>query len=359
MPLQKTHSPIAFTICTANHLPRALTLGEGLAKHAPEFSFYAVLIDPLTPAINRLIAGDQRIVPIDDLNLAFLETLKTQYDPAEISFCLKPFVFEYFFKRFPQSRFAVYFDSDVMVYHSIHRIEGFLDTSDVVLTPHLLHPYGFDGKTPDEFDTLRTGYFNMGFAAMANRPSTFKLLEWWRERMVHHGHANRAIGLSADQFWMTFAPYYFDKIFIDHHPGMNVAYWNLHERNLSESKGTIFVNGKHPLIFIHFSGFDPLTPQLTCDSSFFNRFDSTGLPVFAQLSRQYAERLLVNHYSKLSRIPSIWLSKPKLLRSKIRKAKNPTAKVEYALVFFVAKMPAVLRKSLWRLALIFVTHTKY
>ena len=213
MSTHENPSRIAFTICTVNHLPRALTLAEGMAKHAPDFLFFVVLIDPITPAVVRVITADQRIVPLDDLKVGFLEALKTRYDPAEISFCLKPAAFRYFFERFPQSRFAIYFDSDVMIYHSIGRIETFLDTHDVVLTPHLLRPYGFDGKTPDEFDTLRTGYFNMGFAAMANRPRTLRLLDWWQERMVHHGHANRVIGLSADQFWMTFCTLLFRQHF--------------------------------------------------------------------------------------------------------------------------------------------------
>lgn len=356
---QKKNSPIAFTICTISHLPRALTLAEGMAEYAPDFLFFMVLIDPLRPEVNRVIAEDPRIVPIDKLQVGFLEALKTQYDPAEISFLLKPVVFRYFFERFPQSPFALYFDSDVMLYHPLRHIEPFLDTHDVVLTPHLLSPYGFDGKTPDEFDTLRTGYFNMGFAAMANRLRTLTLLDWWQERMVHHGHANRAIGLSADQFWMTFAPYYFDKIFIDPNPGMNVAYWNLHERNLSESDGMILVNKEHPLIFIHFSGFDPQIPHHISDPLFFNRFDGIKQPVFARLCRRYAESLLANHYTELSRVTSDWLSKPELLEAKCREAQSRSTKVQYALVYGMSKMPEVLRRRLWRLALLFISHSKY
>ena len=359
VPTQENHSRIAFTICTTSHLPRALTLAESMAEHAPDFFFFLILIDPLTPAVRRVISADRRIVPIDSLKFDFLEALKKRYDPAEISFLLKPFAFRYFFERFPQSRFAVYFDSDVMIYHPIRRIETFLDTHDVVLTPHLLRPYGFDGKTPNEFDTLRTGYFNMGFAAMANRPSTLRLLDWWQERMVHHGHANRTIGLSADQFWMTFSPYYFDKIFIDHHPGMNVAYWNLHERNLSESGGMTFVNGEHPLIFFHFSGFNPQEPCHICDPLFFNRFEIARQSVLRRLSHQYAQRLLANQYRALSRVPSNWLSRSQLLSEKYRMARDLSTKVEYALVYFMAKMPVCLRRRLWRLALLFVSHTKY
>ena len=246
-----------------------------------------------------------------------------------------------------------------MVYHPIRRIESFFDTHHVVLTPHLLHPCGVNGKTPDEFEILRTGYFNMGFAAMANRPSTLKLLDWWRERMIQYGHANRAIGLSADQFWMTIAPYYFDDIFIDHHPGMNVAYWNLHERNLSESGGMIWVNREHPLIFTHFSGFDPQKPQYICDPQFFARFISTEQPIFVRLSHQYAERLLANHHRALSRIPSNWLSRSKLLSAKFRETRDPSAKIQYALIYLAEKMPDSLRKRLWRLALLFVSQTKY
>ena len=140
---------------------------------------------------------------------------------------------------------------------------------------------------------------------------------------------------------------------------MNVAYWNLHERNLSESDGMTFVNREHPLIFTHFSGFNPQKPHHLCDPLFFNRFDSTEQPVFTRLSHQYAERLLENHYSQLSRIPSSWLSGPKLVTAKFREARDPFVKIQYALVYWMARMPVKLRRRLWRLALLFVSDTKY
>ena len=351
--------PIAFTISTTNHLSRALPLADSMTAHAPEYAFFIVLVDPLTPAVSRIVMDDHRIVPIDDLKVSSLKDLMAKYDPAEVCFSLKPVAFRYFFGKFSQSPFVVYFDSDVMIYHPIHRIEALLSNRDVVLTPHLLRPYASDGKMPDEFGTLRTGYFNMGFAAMANRPSAFLLLDWWWDRMIRHGHANRAIGLSADQFWMAFAPHYFDGVYIDRHPGMNVAYWNLHERNLSDVNDRILVNGQYPLIFIHFSGFDPQNPHQITNPLFFNRFSSSEQPVFARLSREYTERLLVNHHDLLSKIPSPWFSNGKQLAEKMREQRDFPIRIQYVLVYLTAKMPLRLRRYLWRLALLLVSHIQY
>ena len=58
-----------------------------------------------------------------------------------------------------------------------------------------------------------------------------------------------------DQRWVDFAPSFFDH-FILKDPTYNVAYWNLHERDLEWTDGRYLVNGQ-PLTFFHFSGFVP------------------------------------------------------------------------------------------------------
>src|SRR5262249_51445438 len=70
---------------------------------------------------------------------------------------------------------------------------------------------------------------------------------------------------------------------ISRHPGLNAAYWNLHERHFQSVNGQHFVNGQ-PLRFFHFSGYsldkpDALTKHWT-RFTFENRPDMR--PIFAE-----------------------------------------------------------------------------
>ena len=61
------------------------------------------------------------------------------------------------------------------------------------------------------------------------------------------------LGLFTDQKWGNFLPTFYDDVVISRHPGMNVANWNLENRDLSfNSDGECLVNGER-LILYHFS----------------------------------------------------------------------------------------------------------
>ena len=89
-----------------------------------------------------------------------------------------------------------------------------------------------------------------------------KFLEWWGKRLETKAHINFAKGMFTDQIWLNFAPLFFKNVCILDHPGYNMAYWNLHERSLTNSM-KVFKNGEEfNLVFYHFSGFDPLKPDI-------------------------------------------------------------------------------------------------
>ena len=63
-------------------------------------------------------------------------------------------------------------------------------------------------------------------------------------------------GLFTDQKWIDDVPSKFEGVFVINHPGYNVAYWNLMQREVKVIDGKITVNSK-PMYFFHFSGFIP------------------------------------------------------------------------------------------------------
>jgi hypothetical protein len=66
------------------------------------------------------------------------------------------------------------------------------------------------------------------------------------------------VGLYADQLWLSMLPYVFENaVSLIMDPGINVAYWNLHERQIgATTKGELVLKSGETVKLIHFSGFD-------------------------------------------------------------------------------------------------------
>jgi glycosyltransferase involved in cell wall biosynthesis len=80
-------------------------------------------------------------------------------------------------------------------------------------------------------------------------------------------------------------------------PTINVAYWNLKQRNLSFDDGGWKVDGG-TLGFFHFSGFNP--DKMDCLSKYTTAFRGIEIsPVLAKLLEQYAARLRANNHGSI------------------------------------------------------------
>jgi glycosyltransferase involved in cell wall biosynthesis len=110
----------------------------------------------------------------------------------------------------------------------------------------------------DEFHILAAGVYNLGFIAVGASATPF--IDWWWERTQRDARIDPARMMFTDQRWVDFAPSLFDH-YILKDPTCNVAYWNLHERDLQWDGRQYLVNGR-PLTFFHFSGFDSKRPYL-------------------------------------------------------------------------------------------------
>ena len=151
----------------------------------------------------------------------------------------------------------MYLDPDIFVYAPMSPVFDALNSANAVLTPHITVPVD-DGKLPSEQDFLYNGTYNLGFIAVRQGQETERMLGWWEQRCLDQGFSEGRAGLFVDQKWMNLAPGLFDGVTILRHLGCNMAYWNLHERYLSQgTDGGYVVNGIVPLCFFHFSGIVP------------------------------------------------------------------------------------------------------
>jgi hypothetical protein len=123
-------------------------------------------------------------------------------------------------------------------------------------------------------------------------------------------------------------PCYFDKVLIDKHPGMNMAYWNLQERKIIGEKGKYKVNDNFDLLFFHFSTYNPFIEDNIADKQ--NRYKLSERPDLQMLYAEYEEMVNANYFKELKQIPCAYGRKPKPLKrfKRVRAAiTNPLRKV--------------------------------
>jgi hypothetical protein len=158
-----------------------------------------------------------------------------------------------------------------------------------------------DGARPSDVDFLRTGVFNLGFIGLKASDQSRAMLDWWESRCLGMGFNDPAFGTFVDQKWMNLVPCYFSSVRILRHPGCNVAYWNLHERDIEDlGAGRYQVNGED-LVCFHFSGLVPTNP--TALSKYQNRHELIAGSVISELVRDYCARLFELGHARYAAFP--------------------------------------------------------
>ena len=290
----------AFTICAKNYLAQALTLRESFLKHNPSLNFFIFLADKIDGVedVDGIVALDKSWIP-DWVNMAF------KYDVIEFNTSIKPFCFGKLFKEGYEK--VIYLDPDIYVTRPLDYIYECLNNKSVVLTPHYCDiEEHFDGAVSEETFN-KVGIYNLGFCALKNDKVGQEIAKWWQNRLQYKCYSQSSEGLFVDQKWMDYIPGFFpDATCVSSHHGMNVAIWNLHERELfiDEKQGYMIRRKKtgdeFPLLFFHFSGFDPF--ETTIINRRHPQFNVTTYPSFKPIIEEYREQVYANGYDRFSKM---------------------------------------------------------
>ncbi len=245
----------ACTIVAHNYLPYAKVLQRSFEQFNPGVTFTTLIVDGTED--DRSIPGIGRVVLPSDLgmNTETLHSMMMIYDVMEISTALKPSLLMMLIRSGSDS--VCYLDPDIQVFGSLADVFDDAWASRIALTPRTSSPIRRDGLNISEQSIMAAGMFNLGFIAASAKSYSF--LSWWHERLETDAISDPTNQLFTDQRWLDWAPSFFDvKVLRD--PGLNVAYWNLHDREFTRREdGGLDVNG-HPLRFFHFSGYSPEYP---------------------------------------------------------------------------------------------------
>lgn len=289
-----------FTICAKNYLAQALTLKESFLKHNPSLNFFIFLADKIDGVedVEGVVTLDKSWIP-DWVNMAY------KYDVIEFNTSIKPFCFGKLFKEGYEK--VIYLDPDIYVTRPLDFIYECLNNKSVVLTPHYCDiEEHFDGAVSEETFN-KAGIYNLGFCALKNDKVGQEIAKWWQNRLQYKCYSQSSEGLFVDQKWMDYIPGFFpDATCVSSHHGMNVAIWNLHERELfiDEKQGYMIRRKKtgdeFPLLFFHFSGFDPF--ETTIINRRHPQFNVTTYPSFKPIIEEYRERVYANGYDRFSKM---------------------------------------------------------
>ncbi|GAB3789168.1 hypothetical protein GCM10028797_23830 [Dyella agri] len=239
-----------FTICSRNFTAYARTLADSVRAQHPDAALFVALCDERGEGYD--VSGlPFELVELDQLDIVDYQEMGRRYNITEFNTAIKPFVFTYLFERRGFEK-VVYLDPDILVVSPLEEVTDALSKgAEAVLTPHILHPAENTERT--DIHMLQLGIYNLGFVALRNTARVREIVRWWERRLEFECVIRPEEGLFVDQKWADLLPSFIENTHILHHPGYNVAYWNLPQREVTLRDDTWLVNGQR-LRFVHFSG---------------------------------------------------------------------------------------------------------
>ena len=267
---------LCFSSFTFSYLNRARVLFASLRRFHPEWELVALITDAAPPGFRLDVEAEpfDRVVYASELGIPNFTSWLFKHDVVEVCTAVKgPFLHQACESGAADA--VIYLDPDTALLGSLAPLEAWLETDDILLTPHQLDPNDDPLAIEDnDVATLRTGIFNLGFAAVRTTGEGARFAKWWNDRLLTHCYDDIPRGLFVDQRWCDHVPGLFDKVRIVRDPGYNVASWNLSRRKVSiEKDGAILVNGV-PLRFWHFTKLGEVGDAMT------RRYAGDNFPVY-------------------------------------------------------------------------------
>ena len=283
-------------IATRNFMPFARLTAHSFRAVHPEFHAFLLLVDG--DEGDAAMFPEGHVVLLDDLDVADIGWHVAKFTAAELSNALKPAFLRYLAGC---ADTIIYSDCDIAFFSQLTEMLDAVATHDLVLIPHMLtpppRPEQF-GMRPTRADTFNAGLINAGcFAIRPARCEQFITL--WEQMNFAPGAFFEGAGYQTDQQHLNWALVAMRGVYIVRDSRYNVAYWNLHERNLRVGAGpdralqggeTRFQVDQRPLGFFHFSGYDVFDRLRT--SRHDGRHSVFNLPAVAEILNWYSDEVL-------------------------------------------------------------------
>lgn len=240
------------TIITGNYFPYALTLYRSLIRYCPEETLIVLVIDTEKSIPGSTDYPGIRVITGHDIhNSRFADIIYARYantDSNALRWALKPVLITYLLNNGFSK--VMYADCDLFFFNDYNFLFEELNNHAVILTP------GHTTRNPqlheEEFlSGYKYGQFNAGFIGATK--AAVPAMDWWANCCAYKIEKNVNEGLYDDQKYLDALPVLFENTGIVRHRGCNIAFWNQHECKRELVNNTVHINGKFPVIFIHFT----------------------------------------------------------------------------------------------------------
>jgi hypothetical protein len=114
---------------------------------------------------------------------------------------------------------------------------------------------------------------------------------------------------------------------VEKDPGYNMCYRNHFERHLSREDGRYIVNGKHDLVFYHFSSYSPGKPDSVTSRRKSRTMSFLERPDLRPIYDEYRNRLLSSCYTSVSGLRWSLPRKPPKSKVTVKGAMKGSARV--------------------------------
>jgi hypothetical protein len=209
------------------------------------------------------------------------------FDGFELCNALKPFLVRELFRRGYEQ--IIYLDSDIFVVGDFAAIWLALKGKSLIVTPHHLHPPPLSLLHTNEVGVADMGFINGGFMAWSGGVQTDEIVTWMCERYPVYGFCDRRAGMFVDQKLLPLVLQYFpERVEVARDRGLNIGFWNAHERPVQVCDSGYMVDDKC-VTFFHLSGYRLSQPDLACsyEPGASNASILASAPWFRSVMRDY------------------------------------------------------------------------
>jgi glycosyltransferase involved in cell wall biosynthesis len=220
-------------------------------------------ISPLCAEVNDICSAYASGIELDvrsfeDADIPDEGGMRKRYSVIEYCTAIKPSILISLSREFPRTTLH-YFDPDIAALGDLKALRHFATQHSFTVLPHMTTPTE-DAFHLSQLDVLRAGVYNFGYVGWNPEKGGQEMIRWWQRRLNKDSRIALAEGIFVDQSWgvlLSASPN--AGVFRD--LAYNVAYWNLHEREITWTESGHYLCNEAPLQFFHFSGFSPDKPD--------------------------------------------------------------------------------------------------
>ena len=235
------------TITTVSHMYKTYALAESLSATGSNMLHVLVIDGGKDFSFKDCKFWD--LADLKDIPIGTEIANKYKREKDKLRWSMKP-VFMKFLMQQGISNKIVYLDNDLFFYFSSDFLFDLLDKHSFLLTPH--HYKNNPKRDQNWFEAnFRVGLYNAGFVGAS--AAGINTLHWWADCCAYRCEKSAIRGLFDDQKYLDLVPVLEETAHIMRHKGCNVAGWNTEVCKREVVNGQVLIDGKYPVVFIHFN----------------------------------------------------------------------------------------------------------